>query len=312
MSAIPLPEGSNIADSIRRLRAIDAEIFGTLYANAGTLGDLTVTGILTMGPGGVFRTAPSGKRVEFAIAELGHIRFYTGASGETGAPGIFGSGATDPNLTIVGGTRSGASASIVEFDSTNKRLLLQGLGDPAGGIDSMSLSLVGSSNPTFSISGLRAGSSYILLGGFYNGTSGQIQFPDGTTLLPGVSYASDTSEGMFLDPVTGSPALTQEAWTAPTLLAGWVNYGSGEQTARYRKDSSGTVWVQGVIKNGTTTSGTLILTLPVGYRPALTLNLTGLANNALCNFKMQSDGNLVTRAGWAANFTAINISFPAA
>ena len=48
MSAIPLPEGSNAADMIRRLRAIDAEIFGTLYANAGLIGgDVTIEGTLT-------------------------------------------------------------------------------------------------------------------------------------------------------------------------------------------------------------------------------------------------------------------------
>ncbi len=48
MSAIPLPEGSNAAEMIRRLRAIDAEFFGTLYANAGIIGgDVTIEGTLT-------------------------------------------------------------------------------------------------------------------------------------------------------------------------------------------------------------------------------------------------------------------------
>jgi len=48
MGAIPLPDGSNAADMIRRLRAIDAEIFGTLYANAGIIGgDVTIEGTLT-------------------------------------------------------------------------------------------------------------------------------------------------------------------------------------------------------------------------------------------------------------------------
>ena len=45
MSMIPLPPGSNAAQTIRRLRAIDAEIFGTLFASAGVIGgDVTIEG----------------------------------------------------------------------------------------------------------------------------------------------------------------------------------------------------------------------------------------------------------------------------
>jgi len=47
MSMIPLPPGSNAAQTIRRLRAIDAEIFGTLFASAGVIGgDVTIEGDL--------------------------------------------------------------------------------------------------------------------------------------------------------------------------------------------------------------------------------------------------------------------------
>jgi len=45
MGARPLPEGNNAAEMIRRLRAIDAEFFGTLYANSGIIGgDVTIGG----------------------------------------------------------------------------------------------------------------------------------------------------------------------------------------------------------------------------------------------------------------------------
>jgi len=49
MTANPLPEGNNASEVIRRLRAIDAEIFGSIYARAGTLASLAITGRLTGG-----------------------------------------------------------------------------------------------------------------------------------------------------------------------------------------------------------------------------------------------------------------------
>ena len=152
MSAIPLPDGSNVADTIRRLRAIDAEFFGTLYANAGIIGgdvtiegtltgndilsanwdgtipvdlsggadsgategyaldgsagaaqfqtiyaesgefgDFDVLGTLTLGTGGVLRTAASGQRLELAESFGDRINWYTADASESSPGTIFGS-----------------------------------------------------------------------------------------------------------------------------------------------------------------------------------------------------------------------------
>lgn len=49
MGVQPLPPGNNAAEMIRRLRAIDAEIFGTLYAQAGIIGgDVVIEGTATI------------------------------------------------------------------------------------------------------------------------------------------------------------------------------------------------------------------------------------------------------------------------
>ncbi len=61
-----------------------------------------------------------------------------------------------------------------------------------------------------------------------------------------------------------------EAWTAATLVNSWVNFGSGYNTAAFFKDPIGIVHLRGLIKGGTTTAGTLLFTLPAGYRPAAT------------------------------------------
>lgn len=74
-------------------------------------------------------------------------------------------------------------------------------------------------------------------------------------------------------------------WNDITLQNSWVPYNSGADfkwsTPQYMKDRYGRVWVTGLIKNGTTTSGTLLFTLPVGYRPAVTnmMNARGSGGN---------------------------------
>ncbi len=52
--------------------------FRELFADSGELGDLTITGTLTMGTGGVIRTSSSGPRVELSAAAAAEIRFYPG------------------------------------------------------------------------------------------------------------------------------------------------------------------------------------------------------------------------------------------
>jgi len=69
----------------------------------------------------------------------------------------------------------------------------------------------------------------------------------------------------LLDAIKAPP---QDTWTAPTLGASWVNFGSGYTSAGYRKDTLGRIWVRGLIKSGTTTDATVLFTLPSGYRPA--------------------------------------------
>jgi hypothetical protein len=64
----------------------------------------------------------------------------------------------------------------------------------------------------------------------------------------------------------------QGQWLAPTLLNGWVNY-DGTRLTGYYKDEFGAVRFRGWIKNGVTTPGTKIFTLPKGYRPSQSLEI---------------------------------------
>jgi len=61
---------------------------------------------------------------------------------------------------------------------------------------------------------------------------------------------------------------TNSSWITPTLINGWVWYGSPFATPGYTKSSDGIVSLKGLIRSGTVTAGTPIFTLPVGYRPS--------------------------------------------
>ncbi len=64
-----------------------------------------------------------------------------------------------------------------------------------------------------------------------------------------------------------NPAIPiQQAWQVPTLLNNWVNYGEGFNSCGYWKDSFNVVHLRGLVKSGAI--GSVIFTLPTGYRPA--------------------------------------------
>lgn len=66
-----------------------------------------------------------------------------------------------------------------------------------------------------------------------------------------------------------NPAIPiQEAWIAPTFVNSWINYGLGFNPCGYWKDSYNVVHLRGLVKNGAI--GSVLFTLPVGYRPANT------------------------------------------
>lgn len=80
----------------------------------------------------------------------------------------------------------------------------------------------------------------------------------------------------IVDYISGSPRpvfsavswITDTDWIPVTLLNGWTNYPGWEPAALRRHN--GLVFMRGLIQSGTTTDGTQILNLPVGYRPSAT------------------------------------------
>lgn len=98
-------------------------------------------------------------------------------------------------------------------------------------------------------------------------------------------------QGMFYP--TGSTT-----WQNATLANSWVNYGGNYAPAGYTKGADDIVSLQGLIRNGTVTSGTTLFTLPVGYRP-IDVTMCSVVTNpdAIARIDINTNGTVVTREG---------------
>lgn len=99
-------------------------------------------------------------------------------------------------------------------------------------------------------------------------------------------------------------------WTAPTLLNSWVNFGAGTATAGYQKDANGFVHIRGLVKNGSGL-GTVVFTLPVGYRPALRMHFGSASNAAFGYFYVENTGDVVASVGSTTWFSLDTGTFKA-
>jgi hypothetical protein len=62
----------------------DVVVRGTIFATAGTLGALTVNGIITLGGGGMIRTAASGARIEISNSAGSQVTWYNSSGVQQG------------------------------------------------------------------------------------------------------------------------------------------------------------------------------------------------------------------------------------
>lgn len=84
-----------------------------------------------------------------------------------------------------------------------------------------------------------------------------------------------------------------DLWRPMTLQNGWANRGAGFPPAQYRMLSNGNVQYVLNVTGGTTTSGTVIANLPVGFRPPYEIPLSGLAHG----LAIGSAGNIQVFSG---------------
>mgnify|MGYP001812225096 CR=1 FL=1 len=314
MAWLPLPEGNNASETIRKLRAIDAEFFGSIYATDGVLGDLTISGSLTLGADGVFQTSSTDPRIRISSdAAGGDIEFLTGNAAEQ-TQGYISMTETDwgaqgdrlelelrspliANETTPGATwYGGLKFDVYTDDLTSISGLAQLAANGAGGHPAIAR-LFGSNTGT----GLAG--AYL---GAVNTSSG-----DATTTIQAFS-TSGTAKVVFdldgTEVMTVTPAgvsVDEESWSAPSMSNSWVDYGSGFQTARYRKEHNGVVRIEGLIKSGT--AGT-VFTLPTGYRPASAMMFSARGNTGMHRLNVASTG-VVSFTTYDTNYMTLNCEF---
>jgi hypothetical protein len=100
-------------------------------------------------------------------------------------------------------------------------------------------------------------------------------------------------------------------WITPTLLNSWVAYGSAWSTPAYRKIGN-VVYIKGLIKGGTITTGTTLFTLPVGYRPLQDMHIRTVSAGLFAYIQIYANGDVKTAGTTSATYLSIDaISFPA-
>ena len=98
-------------------------------------------------------------------------------------------------------------------------------------------------------------------------------------------------------------------WLTPTLLNSWANFGSGFQTARYRRIGTQQVEIQGLVTGGTGPAST-VFTLPAGFRPPLGLIFATVASaNVVARIDVEADGDVRWVAGGTNVFLSLNCVF---
>ena len=111
--------------------------------------------------------------------------------------------------------------------------------------------------------------------------------------------------------VTAAKIETQQAWIVPALQNGWTAYDINSfPPGRYMKDSMGFVRLGGLIKGGTAPS-IIVMTLPVGYRPARNLHVIVPSNNSISQIQIISNGQVQIQTGSTAWVALDGISFRA-
>ena len=125
--------------------------------------------------------------------------------------------------------------------------------------------------------------------------TGAVSTPDGA-----VTFAEGCA-GYQVDP------------TVLTLSASWVAYDANWNVPAYFKGSDNVVRVLGAMKSGTTTAGTVVATLPAGYRPAKVAGpFISFGLGVYVAFYVLPNGDIVAQTTLDASVTTIDFSFKAA
>ena len=137
--------------------------------------------------------------------------------------------------------------------------------------------------------------------------------PHGVTKTQvGLGNVDNTSDANKPVSTAGQTALNlkankaQESWITPTLLNAWV----GNQPVRYLKDEFGFVHLKGIVNGGV--AGSVIFTLPTGYRPINNYNLFSVSSGtSVGTLSIRPFGDVIMLRGNVNEFCLDGVTFKA-
>lgn len=149
----------------------------------------------------------------------------------------------------------------------------------------------------------------------WEGSVVTVRSVDGPAVQMLFSFAANVTRVAMRTASTGSN--TWNRWSGVrenlTLSNSWVSYGSSFGTPAAAIDNDGFVTLTGMVKDGTTTAGTVIGTLPTGMAPAEdSVHVAGVSGGT-CLIKVNTSGEIVAQSTANATYTSLaGIRFRAA
>lgn len=135
-----------------------------------------------------------------------------------------------------------------------------------------------------------------------NNTYTHISVNDDGVLAKNGSNGYLSFQAMYYPESTGT-------WSDLSLQHGWRQYHSSYSSPQYIKASDGLVSIKGLIKSGSTGAGTVIATLPVGYRPLARSLFAVVSSNAWGRLDIQPNGDLLFQSGSNGWFSLDGVTF---
>lgn len=135
-------------------------------------------------------------------------------------------------------------------------------------------------------------------------------YADGRVVAKGDTNSSNWFSIHNIYPVgraSGTTCTTQ--WCNLTLQNSWANYGGEFTTAQYTKASDNVVSLKGLIRAGSTGCGTIMTTLPAGYRPSKKLLFDVRTHGGLGRADVNPDGTVTFCGGTNPWFSLDGINF---
>ena len=192
-------------------------------------------------------------------SDVGTIYICTNATGPVWTPiGLGPNAVIDNNLGIGGGASANVQVTmggtIAAAVASVSGLIQAGLTlKPMASGGNQTFLGAGGAVDTSSAGGAVAGAFGLLISAITKTGANALNFAYG--IFVSIPTGGTSNTGLAFDTPAG--AIAQEAITAPTLTNSWVNFGSGNMSAGYYRDTQGEVHVQGTVSGGTIgTAGT--------------------------------------------------------